>query len=432
MSNHLAIATVTASLAQVLQTVVQRDVPGTTVTTTRPDAANAAAGGTRVNLYLYQVTPNAAWRNSDLPTRADNGRLIQKPRVALDLHYLLTFYGNEAQHEPQRMLGSTVRALHSQPVLTRDQIRRTIISPNLPFLALSNLAEDIELVKFTPTSLSLEELSKLWAVFFQTQYTLSVTYQGTVVLIETDDTPSSSLPVLDRNVYTVPFRAPVVEEIRLDAPAAGPIVALSNIVVGGRALRGDVTQVNFGGSKLPPVVPTTVADTELHLTVPPDLRAGIQGLQVEHQFLMGTPATPHRGFESNVAPFVLAPIITQPALPSFVRTSIDPQTQLITGGVTIRFTPKVGKTQRVRVFLNEFQAPNTRAPFGYVFTAPTENGLGPNDTETDQIEFTVANVAAADYLVRVQVDGAESALDRDTNQASATFNQFIGPRVTIA
>jgi hypothetical protein len=432
VSNHLAIATVTASLAQVLQGAVQRDVPGTTVTTTRPDSANAAAGGTRVNLYLYQVTPNAAWRNADLPTRAENGRLMQKPRVAVDLHYLLTFYGNEAQHEPQRMLGSTIRALHSQPVLTREQIRRTIVSPNLSFLALSNLAEDIELVKFTPTSLTLEELSKLWAVFFQTQYTLSITYQGTVILIETDDTPSTSLPVLDRNIYAVPFRAPVVQQIALDAPGGGTIIALSDIVISGRALRGDVTQINFGGSKLPPVVPTSIADTEVRVTLPADLRAGIQGLQVEHQFLMGTPPTPHRGFESNVGAFVLAPIITQPGPPTFLQTSIDPQTQLINGGITVRFTPRVTKSQRVRLFLNEFQPPNTRAARGYVFTAPRQNGIGQNAQDTDQINFTIQNVAAGDYLVRVQVDGAESPLERDTNNASQTFNQFIGPRVTIA
>src|SRR5215510_7226791 len=201
MSNHLAIATVTASLAQFLQGEVQNDVPGLTVTTARPDGTSAPQQGVRVNIYLYQVTPNAAWRNSDLPTRSDDGRLLQRPRAALDLHYLLTFYGNEAQLEPQRLLGSTVRVLHSRPVLTREQIRQTINSPAFAFLALSNLAEDIELVKFTPTTLSLEELSKLWAVFFQTQYTLSVTYQGTVVLIESDTTPSSPLPVLERNVY---------------------------------------------------------------------------------------------------------------------------------------------------------------------------------------------------------------------------------------
>jgi hypothetical protein len=180
------------------------------------------------------------------------------------------------------------------------------------------------------------------------------------------------------------------------------------------------------------VVPTSIADTEVRVTLPADLRAGIQGLQVEHQFLMGTPPTPHRGFESNVGAFVLAPIITQPGPPTFLQTSIDPQTQLINGGITVRFTPRVTKSQRVRLFLNEFQPPNTRAARGYVFTAPRQNGIGQNAQDTDQINFTIQNVAAGDYLVRVQVDGAESPLERDTNNASQTFNQFIGPRVTIA
>jgi hypothetical protein len=432
VSNHLAIATVTASLAQFLQGVVQRDVPGLTVTTNRPDATNAAAGGTRVNIYLYQVTPNAAWRNSDLPTRSEDGRLMQKPRVALDLHYILTFYGSEAQLEPQRMLGSTVRALHSQPQLLRQQIRQTINSPAVPFLAGSNLAEDIELVKFTPTSLSLEELSKLWAVFFQTQYTLSITYQGTVVLIETDDIPSASLPVLERNVYTVPFRMPVVQEIKLDSPAAGPIIAASNILILGRALQGDAVQVAFGGSKLPPVLPTSVADTEVRVTLPPDLRAGIQGLQVEQMFLMGTPAVAHQGFESNVAPFVLAPSILQPTAPAFTLTSIDATTSLITGRITVNFSPAIGKTQRVRLLLNEFQAPANRAARSFIFNAPPDNGIPSNQQETAAIVFDVADVTGGDYLVRVQVDGAESPLERDLVNGSPTFNQFIGPRVTIA
>ena len=411
---------------------MQRDVPGLTVTTTRPDSANAAAGGTRVNIYLYQVTPNAAWRNSDLPTRADNGRLMQKARVALDLHYLLTFYGNEAQLEPQRMLGSTVRALHSQPLLMRKQIRQTINSPAVPFLALSNLAEDIELVKFTPTSLSLEELSKLWAVFFQTQYTLSITYQGTVVLIETDDIPSASLPVLERNVYAVPFRMPVVEEIKLDSPAGGPITAANNVVIVGRALKGDAVQITFGGSKLPPVVPTSVADTEVRVTLPADLRAGIQGLQVEQLFLMGTPPVPHRGFESNVAAFVLVPTILQPAPPAFTQTSVDATTNLITGRIAVNFTPGIGKSQRVRLMLNEFQPPVNRAPRGFIFNAPQDNGIPSNQQETAAIGFDVVDVAGGNYLVRVQVDGAESPLERDLVNGSPTFNQFIGPRVTIA
>jgi len=430
MSNHLAIATVTASMRLLLQEVVDASGVPATVTTVRPDGASTASPSPRVNVYLFQVTPNAAWRNSDLPTRNDSGGLTQRPRAALDLHYLLTFYGDEPQLQPQQLLGSVVRALHARPVLSRDRIRSTIQNPTYStILAQSNLAEDIELVKFTPTTLSLEELSKLWAVFFQTQYALSVTYQGTVVLIETDDAPSSALPVLERNVYTVPFRVPVIAGVK--ASAGGPILGGSEIVIEGRALKGDVTEVRFGASKMQPVVPAVVADTEVRLLLPGDLRAGVQGLQIEQKVLMGTPPVPHSGFESNVAAFVLAPTITQPP-PAFTQTSFDPVTLLINGTIAVNFSPKVGKAQRVRLSLNEFQAPPTRTARGYVLTAPKDNGVPAIQQETDQIQFEILDTAAGDYLVRVQVDGAESLLERELNNASPAFNQFIGPRVTIA
>ena len=85
MSNFLAIATVTAALSQTLRAAVETDVPGASVTTLRPDAAGGGIPATRVNLYLYQVTPNTAWRNADLPTRNSDGQLTQRAQVAIDL-----------------------------------------------------------------------------------------------------------------------------------------------------------------------------------------------------------------------------------------------------------------------------------------------------------------------------------------------------------
>src|SRR5713101_7892498 len=131
MSNFLAIATVTATLKHNLETIydVGQDVSGAIVTTLRPDSSTTSGlPNPGVNIFLYQVVPNAAWRNTDLPTRSSNGDLLQRPRAALDLHYLFTFYGNEGQLEPQRLLGSVVRTIHSRPVLTRKQIQDTISS----------------------------------------------------------------------------------------------------------------------------------------------------------------------------------------------------------------------------------------------------------------------------------------------------------------
>src|ERR1051326_8249061 len=112
MSNYLAIATVTATLQRVLQAVIGGDVPGATATTVRPDASGQGLPPVGVNIFLYQVTPNAALRNADLPTRNASGQAGQRPVAALDLHYLMSFYGADKQLEPQRVLGSVVRTLH--------------------------------------------------------------------------------------------------------------------------------------------------------------------------------------------------------------------------------------------------------------------------------------------------------------------------------
>ncbi|RMF55724.1 MAG: DUF4255 domain-containing protein, partial [Bacteroidetes bacterium] len=124
MSNFLAIATATATLQQLLLESLGVDVPGADATTLRPDNARLTTPGNYgVNIYLYQTAPNTAWRNSDLPTRDASGRLRQRPKIALDLHYLLTFYGDEESLQPQRILGSVARTLHARPVLTGAMIQ---------------------------------------------------------------------------------------------------------------------------------------------------------------------------------------------------------------------------------------------------------------------------------------------------------------------
>jgi hypothetical protein len=279
-------------------------------------------------------------------------------------------------------------------------IRDTIANPAFSFLATSNLADEIELVKFTPLSLSLEELSKLWSVFFQIPYTLSVAYQGTVVLIEGEDTPQTTLPVRERNVYAVPFKSPAIEQVTSHAGESQPIVASSTLLITGKQLLGDVTLVLLGGTERSP---STCSDTQITIPVPSDLRAGSQGLQVLHQMMIGTPAAPHRGVQSNVAAFVLRPQIT-----SVSASSTE---------VTLQVTPTVGSTQRITLLLNER---STTLPVSYTFSAPARSG------DTNTLQVPIAGVkTATEYFVRIQVDGAESPLDLEVS--SATF----GPTVVV-
>ena len=264
MSNFLAIAAVTASLSHLLQAAVGADVPGATVTTARPDSTAAATHPPMVNLYLYQVMPNAALRNADIQTRRSDGSLVQKPVAALDLHYLLTFYGDDAQLQPQRLLGSAVRTLHARPVLTRDIIQAAISDPTFSSaVGLSDLGQQLDRVKVTPLNLSLEELSKVWSVFFQTPYALSAAYNAAVVLIESEERPTPPhLPVRQPSLSVVPFRQPVIDRVGSAAGLDEPILVDSTLLLEGQRLRADTTQVRIADQVLTPAL-GDVTDTRI-------------------------------------------------------------------------------------------------------------------------------------------------------------------------
>jgi hypothetical protein len=263
MSNSLAIATVTAALATLIQKAAQQAVGGAEVVIGRPQNTPPANAQRWVQLCLYQVMPNPALRNADLPTRDPAGKVTQRPQVALDLHYLLAFYGDDKELEPQRMLGAVARDLHAKPVLSRQAIHDAIAS--LPVLSGSNLDEAMELVRVTLMPLNLEELSKLWSVFFQTPNALSVAYRASVVLIETDDAVSPAPPVLqrgqnDQGVEALLGAFPRLEKIHVsfieDAESPERLPSLPNAWLGllltfqGQHLSGDNVSLRFTHSRL--------------------------------------------------------------------------------------------------------------------------------------------------------------------------------------
>src|SRR5215213_5253934 len=186
MSNHFAIATVTAALRRILQDAVGDDVPNTTVTSQPPDTM-AERPSNKLNIFLFQVTQNNGYSNLDVPTRNSVGELIEKPVLGLNLHYLLTAYGDENNELlAHRILASAMRVLHEKPMLTREIIHDTVqpragIQP-IAEIEGSDLENQPELVKLAHQPLSLEEITKLWSSFFQARYRISVTYKATVVL----------------------------------------------------------------------------------------------------------------------------------------------------------------------------------------------------------------------------------------------------------
>ena len=350
MSNTLAIATVTATFQRILQQALNNasvgGVSGADVKMVRPGTPGNAGLTRGVTLYLYQVTPNAAGRNADLPTRGADGKLVQRPRVALELHYLLSFFGDDGTLEPQRMAGIVLATMHARPVLTPDAIRDTV--SDLTFSQVlngSDLADAIELVRFTPISFTLEELSKVWSVFFQTAHTLSIAYQASVVFVETDDRPKAVLPVRDRRFFTGSVRQPVLTALQPQI-----LTDAEKLTLIGRALLSDVTRVRFG--ELAPVAPDQVADDRIEVGIPSGLRAGLGTVSVVHEEVMVTNKgeTKTVPIASNVAAFMLVP-----------RVVLDPLAPPISvkqgAALPLKVSPKVGPGQSITLLLGDTIVP---------------------------------------------------------------------------
>ena len=421
MSNYLAIATVTSALRNLLQEALDTeiasdphppaDLSGITVSTFRP-ADKGASLPHPINVYLYQVTPNAAGRNADLPTRRDGaeGALLQRPRAALTLHYLLSFSGDETTLLPQRLLGLAVRTLHSRPLLTRQNILsvKTVGS----VVAKSDLDAEIDLIRFVPLPLTLEELSKLWSVLLQVPYTLSVAYQASIVFIEGAETAPSTLPVRVRNIHAVTMRRPFIERIERSGAPKLPIVAGCTVELVGTQLKGDETVLRIGEDTEVTPDPLKVTETRITFDLPASLSAGVYPLQIKQRILLGSPPVAHRGFESNVAAFALAPTITVTN-----QTATD---------ISLHFDPPVGKDQRVALLLNQLDSPAGKIAAAFQFDAPAVQAV------TATLVITFGKVVPGKYLVRAVVDGAESQPDVDPNPLSPTFDQIIGtPNVSL-
>ena len=450
MSSALAIASVTAVLRDLLNNgLIDHDVSASVgnviVTSMSPDRISLTnpPEQSQLNIFLYQVSPNASWRNVGLPSRNGNGERMSNPPLALNLHYLLTAYGAQDLHA-EILLGYGMQLLHETPVLTRNAIRTALAPPsqvtaggNLPpqmqALFTSELAEQIEQIKIVPETPNTEEISRLWSAL-GAHYRPTAAYQASVVLIESKQPTKSALPVRARNIYVAPFNQPVIEEIKSQAKPGDPVVSDQpivpgqNLVIVGRGLRADEVLINIGGIEKN-LAPADVTDTQIIAAIPAELKAGVQGVQVIHRTLMGTPPVPHRGVESNLEAFVLRPIIN-PVTIVFASGSGPPA---ISGTVTVSVNPPVGDEQRVVLLLNQL-VPASSPPVeakseSYSFLAPSRIPVSPPagpPGSSQTIATPVQGMKAGTYLVRLQVDGAESVLDTDAN------GRFSSPQVTIA
>jgi hypothetical protein len=203
MSSALAIASITAVLKNLLgnaliQQSAATSIGDVTITALPPDRIpTGAEERTQLNLHLYRLTPNSGWRRTG-DSAAQKEQHDTLP-LALDLHYLLTAYG-ERDFQAEVLLGHAIQCLYETPILTGETIRSALASMStsngssaaLTALPASALSEQLEQIKISPEFLSMEEMSKLWSSL-QTRARLSVTYQVSVILIENRSASETAL-----------------------------------------------------------------------------------------------------------------------------------------------------------------------------------------------------------------------------------------------
>lgn len=407
MSSPEAIAAVTATLRNLIESAISTEYPGSSITTKPLDKARAGTETpNQINLFLYRTEINGAWRNMDMPRQVRPNETGQPP-MALVLYYLVTAYGeNDDDTAGHRLLGRAMSVLHDHPLLGADEIQAALPGTD------TGLAEQVERVRITPEPLCVDGISKLWSAF-QSQYRISAAYQASVVLIESTRATKAPLPVLTRGPadegvaaqadLTPPF--PTLESV--EPPNAQPAALLGDLLVlEGHHLGGDNVAVRFMNSRLTGFIEVAPqpgrTDRRITVQIPDQPASWVAGFYTVAALISRT-GEPDR--LTNEAPFLLAPRIASGIPATVARDTMNNVT------LTLTCSPQVRPAQRAALLLGDREI---------VAEART--------AQTDPLVFQVSNATAGQFFVRVRVDGVDSLLV-DRSQTPPVFDS--SQRVTI-
>lgn len=155
-------------------------------------ASPKSAGTNLLTLFLYKVTENPDLKNAEHTTVAQaDGRLLQRPApLSLDAYYLLTAHAGEPPDplEAHRALSRAMRVFYDNGILHGSLLRADDPSTGLT-------ADSILRVTLNP--ITMEDMTRIWSVFPDTPYEISVTYLVTPVAIESAREDAGA-PVVDQ------------------------------------------------------------------------------------------------------------------------------------------------------------------------------------------------------------------------------------------
>jgi hypothetical protein len=397
MSNSLAIATVTATLRNLIKAGIGNDVPGAVVTTQPLDEVKTP--GDLINLFLYQTTIDGAWVNRDMSQQIKPG----EPGLALNLFYLLTAYGknNAAPELPDltshRLLGRAMRVLHDHPVLSPAEIKNSLSG--------NDLHEQIERVRITHQPITLDEMSKLWTTF-QAKYRISTAYEVSVVLIDSQRLSTTPLPVLKRGQadqgvdaqanLIAPF--PTLNEMRLPLEKQPSAQLGDKLILRGHHLDGASLTARFSNPRLgapieigPLAAAPSTELADIEVTLPND--AGSSAVWVAGYYTVSLVVTRNSSptnklRTTNELSFALAPQILS-GLP-LTRAAATGDFAL-----TLTCSPEVLPEQRASLLFGADEI---------------EAHAHATKTNTLTFQIPIDETSIGEHFVRLRVDGIDSLL----------------------
>ena len=319
MSNGLEIAAITAVFKNLLenglvQNAALSSMGNVLVTTLPPDQISVGVDGQpQLNLFLYQVSQN---RNADLGN--SNGSFHHQTNIeedvlsplAIDLHYVLTAYGNK-DFQTEIMLGYVMELMHQTPVLSNARIRAALnhiatinrsglLAQAIDSTSIEALTEHLEQVRIAPNLFDTEQTSRIWSLF-QGSYRPSITYEVSMVFSESQK--HSFAPAFNKEALNQPQIKKIVPRL-----ANSEIVAGSTLIIYGKNLKGDVTRLRLNEEENL-LEPQIVEYNRILFKVPQNLQAGVQKVRVVHQQLYKHKNPQELEVVSNEQTFVLHPVI---------------------------------------------------------------------------------------------------------------------------
>ena len=296
--------------------------------------SSTTSTGPRLNIFLYHVKENPAFRNDEDPRRAVRGE-YGSPPLALELGYLLTSYSQNAvvagapatttadslnELDAQEILADAIAVLHATPIITRNTSKRNspglVLEPALQF--------EFESLRISPRQFTLDEMTKLWTALKE-DYQRSVAYEISIIRIEQPRDAVSSAPVLSRNIEVQPSVGigPALGDLDPGAAAAGEPVTLQGDRLGDPSLVVSITDALGTGFPANPVTLAVFRDaTGIHFAVPNTPAMFMPGLK---QISAVVTSSPGHTLSSNPRPLSLLPRID----------AIAPQTGSFDGTVSV-------------------------------------------------------------------------------------------------